>query len=310
MGKLEALKNPLEIAYTQLSTRFDQDYGALWCFMDPKGVPCYNLDLLSELHQYHKSVEDCGGRIWMGDELRQIRYLVAASTVPGVFNLGGQLALFGELIRNADRQALMRYAKKCIDAMASRIRHCDLSLVTISLVQGDALGGGFEAALTSDIIIAERSSRMGFPEILFNLFPGMGAYSFLARKVGSAEAEKMILSGKLYSAEELYELGLVDVLAEDGYGEVAVYEYIRKQSRRANGYMALQKAKKRFSPVTYEELMDITIVWVEAALNLDDKDIKVMERLSRSQQKLFEKEAEVTGGQVRIERDSGLAAVL
>ncbi len=309
MGKLEVLKNPLEIGYSQLSTRFDHEYGILWGMMDPKGVPCYNLELLSELQKYHKSVEDCGGKIWLGSELRSIRYLILGSNTPGVFNLGGQLALFKQLIRNADRNALMHYATMCIDAMASRIRHCDLPLITISLVQGDALGGGFEAALTSDIIIAERRSRMGFPEILFNLFPGMGAYSFLARKIGSVEAEKMILSGKLYSAEELHELGLVDVLAEDGYGEMAVYEYIRKQTRHANGYMALQKAKQRFSPVTYQELMDITTVWVDAALNLDEKDIKVMERLARSQQKLFEKEPEI-GYQIRVEQEAELAVML
>jgi DSF synthase len=225
----------------------------------------------------------------MNSDLHQIHYLVLASQIPGVFNLGGQLALFRELIRNGDRHALMHYAKMCIDAMDSRIRHCDSPLITISLVQGDALGGGFEAALTSDIIIAERSSQLGFPEILFNLFPGMGAYSFLARKIGPVQAEKMILSGKLYSAEELHGAGLVDMLVEDGEGEVAVYDYVRKQARRSNGYMAVQKAKQRFNPVSYQELMDITKVWVDAALLLTEKDLKVMDRFVRSQQKLFEK---------------------
>ena len=51
-------------------------------------------------------------------------------------------------------------------------------------MQGECLGGGFEAALSSDVIVAEKSARFGFPEILFNLFPGMGAYSFLERKIG------------------------------------------------------------------------------------------------------------------------------
>jgi len=162
-------------------------------------------------------------------------------------------------------------------------------VVTISLVQGDALGGGFEAALTSDIIIAERRSQMGFPEILFNLFPGMGAYSFLARKIGPIQAEKIILSGKLYSAEELYKIGLVDVLVEDGQGEDALYDYVSKQNRHSNGYTALQKAKQRFNPVTYEELIDITDIWVEAALKLSERDLRVMDRFVRSQQKFFEK---------------------
>ncbi|MBI3902729.1 MAG: crotonase/enoyl-CoA hydratase family protein [Nitrosomonadales bacterium] len=291
MGKIEILPdmiNPLEIAYTQLATQFDIDYGISWVLMNPKAVPCFNLELLRELQCYNRSIEDCDGRIYMDGELHTVNFMVFASLTPGVFNLGGQLSLFRDLIRAGDRKSLTHYAKMCIDAMASRVRHYDLPVVTISLVQGDALGGGLEAALTSDIIIAERSSQMGFPEILFNLFPGMGAYSFLARKIGHVEAERIILSGKIYSAEELHKMGVVDVLAEDGAGENAVYDYIHKQARRSNGYMAVQKAKQRFNPVTYQELIDITTVWVDAALQLGAKDLKVMDRFVRSQQKLFD----------------------
>jgi len=292
MGKLEILPNmtnPLEIEYVQLTTQFDPEERISWVFLNPEGVPCFDQNLLGELRQYNQSVEDCGGKIWVDGKLHSINYLVLASKVPGVFNLGGQLALFRQLIRNANRQELARYATMCIDAMVARIKHYNLPVVTISLVQGDALGGGFEAALTSDIIIAERRSQMGFPEILFNLFPGMGAYSFLARKIGPIQAEKIILSGKLYSAEELYKIGLVDVLVEDGQGEDALYDYVSKQNRHSNGYTALQKAKQRFNPVTYEELIDITDIWVEAALKLSERDLRVMDRFVRSQQKFFEK---------------------
>ncbi|KXS33455.1 MAG: Enoyl-CoA hydratase/isomerase [Candidatus Gallionella acididurans] len=292
MGTLELItnaKNSTITQYKQLDTRFDPDEGISWIFMNPEDVPCFDQNLLSELRQYHESVDACGGKIWADGKPHSILYMVLASKVPNIFNLGGQLALFRQLIRNADRHGLMHYAKMCIDAMASRIRHCNLPVVTISLIQGDALGGGFEAALTSDIIIAECSAKMGFPEILFNLFPGMGAYSFLARKIGTVQAEKMILSGKLYSAEELHELGLVDVLVEDGRGEEAVYDYVAKQARRSNGYIAVQKARQRFNPITYQELMDITGIWVEAALQLKEKDLKVMDRFVRSQQNLFGK---------------------
>jgi len=294
MGKLELItgaNNPKKIQYTQIDTRFDHEEGISWVLMNPASVPCFNLGILGELQQYNKYIEESGGEIWADGELHRVQYTVFASQVPGVFNLGGQLELFSKLIRNADREALTHYAKMCIDSMASRIRHYDLPVVTISLVQGDALGGGFEAALTSDIIIAERSSKMGFPEILFNLFPGMGAYSFLARKVGSIQAEKIILSGKLYSAEELHALGLVDVVVDDGHGEEAVYDYVAKQTRRSNGYIGVQKARHRFNPVTYQELMDITAIWVDTALNLTEKDLKVMDRFVRSQQKLFDQAA-------------------
>ncbi|OGI57239.1 MAG: hypothetical protein A2V58_06475 [Candidatus Muproteobacteria bacterium RBG_19FT_COMBO_61_10] len=63
----------------------------------------------------------------------------------------------------------------------------------------------------------------------------MGAYTLLARRLDPARAEKIILSGKIYSAEELYEMGVVDVLANDGEGEQAVYAYIKKQNQANQG---------------------------------------------------------------------------
>ncbi len=289
LGFLMRDNNPLEIKYSQISTRFDQEYGVLWTEMKPEGIPCCTQELLDELDHHQKILEKCGGKIQIGDQLHAVRYAVAASLIPGVFNLGGDLGLFSSLIKRNDRQALLKYSIKCLDVIFSRTSHYNFPLITISLVQGDALGGGLEAALASDVIIAERSAKMGFPEMLFNLIPGHGAFSMTARKIGVAQAEKMILSGKIYSAEELHELGLVDVLVEDGEGVEAVRDYVVKRSRCSNGYMALQKAKQRFNPVTYQEMLDITNIWVDAALQLNDRDLKVMDRFSRSQQKLFGK---------------------
>ncbi|HEY7985555.1 MAG TPA: crotonase/enoyl-CoA hydratase family protein [Methylophilaceae bacterium] len=280
-------KSLLETKYSQLSTRFDPEYGVLWTLVDQDSVPCVTPELLGDLQQHHAEIEQCGGSLLVNGSMQQIRYSVMASLTPGVFNLGGQLSLFRQLIRNQDRASLLHYATWCIDVIMPRINHFNLPLATITLIQGDALGGGFEAALASDIIIAERSSQMGFPEILFNLFPGMGAYSLVARKVGARFAEKMLLSGKIYSAEELHAAGLVDIVVEDGEGVQAVHDYVKKQEHRSNGFLAVQKARNRFNPVTYQELIDITTVWVESALKLSDRDLKVMDRFVRSQEKLF-----------------------
>ena len=287
MQQVSRMQHPLEKDYSHLSVRFDPERGVLWTLLDPKNIPCFNLDLLGQLRAHHDDIESHGNRPLDIGHRQEVRYSVLASLTPGIFNLGGQLALFRELIRSGNRDALLHYATKCIDVIDQRVHHFNSPLATITLLPGDALGGGFEAALTSDIIIAERRSQMGFPEILFNLFPGMGAYSLVARKVNPKFAEKMILGGKMYSAEELFEAGLVDILVEDGKGVEAVNDYIRKQERRSNGFQAVQKARHRFNPVTLQELMDITIVWVDAALKLNEKDLKVMDRFVRSQEKLF-----------------------
>ncbi len=161
--------------------------------------------------------------------------------------------------------------------------HYELDLTTISLIQGEALGGGFEAAISSNVIVAERGVKMGLPEVLFNLFPGMGAYSLLSRKIGFDAAEKMILSGSLFSAEQLYDMGIVDILAEQGEGEVAVYRYIKSANRARNTFKSMRKVKDICNKVSYQELVDIATVWADAALQLTAKDLRMMKRLVRRQ---------------------------
>jgi DSF synthase len=161
-------------------------------------------------------------------------------------------------------------------------------ITSIALVQGDALGGGFEAALSASVLIAEESSRLGFPEILFNLFPGMGAFSFLSRKIGRRAAEEMITSGSLYSARQLYDMGVVDVLTPDGTGEAAVRSYIRKHSKNFVGRQGFERARNEIGPITANELIRVVEIWADTALKLQDRDLKVMERLTRAQAKTVE----------------------
>lgn len=272
--------------FRQLSTRYDSEYGAIWCYMQPSGTPCFSPELLSEMRRLQCSIEQQARTDHEARNANGLRYQVLASRVPGVFNLGGDLVLFVDMIRRQDRDGLLNYAKACIDMLHPTAVSYNLPVTTISLVQGEALGGGFEAALASNILIAERRAQMGLPEILFNLFPGMGAYTLLARRLDPARAEKMILSGNIYTATELYDIGLVDILVDDGEGEKAVYAYMKKQNRAPHGYQAVRQIRQYEQPVVYDDLMRITALWVDTALTLGDKDLRTMERLSRSQQRL------------------------
>ena len=261
--------------YTQLTTYFDERHQVAWYYMHAKPRPCFTPTLLREIRSWFAETT----RRLDAPESRRPGFMVLASDIPGVFNLGGDLDLFRSLIRQRNHAALLRYAKSCIDVLHLNIVGLNRGVTTISLVQGDALGGGFEAAISSNVLVAERQSRMGMPEILFNLFPGMGAYSLLSRKIGATRAERMILSGRIYTAGELHDMGVVDILAEDGQGEQAVYDYIRREKRYSNGYRALREAKAYCNPVPYDELMNITKVWVDAAMRLNHKDLRMMERL-------------------------------
>lgn len=260
-----------EFGYTQISVRHDPSHGVAWCYMHGNPRPCFNPTMLSELQDYfhHLSVQTEA----------EIRYMVHASTVQGVYNYGGDLHLFMDLIRNKNRTGLLHYATSCIDALYAKIVHFNRDVTVISLVEGDALGGGFECALACDVLIAEKSAKLGLPEILFNLFPGMGAYSLLSRKIGGARADRMILGGNLYTAERLHEMGVVDILVDDGNGESAVYDYIKRAEKFRNGYRSYREVTNLVNPVPYPELLAITEIWVEAALRLESRDIRMMERL-------------------------------
>ncbi|HYP68267.1 MAG TPA: crotonase/enoyl-CoA hydratase family protein [Thiobacillaceae bacterium] len=279
MSHLQAVKDTLPVqatGFTQLTTFFDDHNQIAWGYMHAEPRPCFTHTLLSEyvawFSQLVRQIDDPGAS--------DIRYMVIASSAPGIYNLGGDLNLFSQLIAARKRDQLLSYARACIDPLYYNATHLNRpGLKSITLVQGDALGGGFECALSGNVLIAERGCKMGFPEILFNLFPGMGAITLLGRRIGHQKAEKIILSGKLYLAEELHELGVVDVLAEPGEGEQAVYEYIRREARSRNGALALRAAREISQPVSYDELMQVADIWVDAAMRLEPKDLRMMERL-------------------------------
>ena len=189
--------------YDQLITDFDENDGAMWCFADPSPRPCFTHQLLEDLIKFYQVVQNK-----VNDETRSgltptIKYLILTSYRPGVYSLGGDLNLFIECIKERNRDRLEAYMRLSIDVLYKTHTNLDVPLTSIALVRGNALGAGFEGALSCDYIVAEKNVQLGFPEVLFNMFPGMGAYSFLSRRINTVQVEQMILSGKIYSAEEL-----------------------------------------------------------------------------------------------------------
>lgn len=278
----------LKQSFTHVDTRFDAKQGIAWCYVNEKTQPCFTLEFLADYRKCRQLWENINRKSIEEKGDLPIRYTVHASLIPGVFNYGGDLDLFITYIRSGNREGLRNYAHKCIEAVHLMSVNLNQPLTTISLVQGDALGGGFEAALACNVFIAEKGAQFGFPEILFNLFPGMGGYSFLSRKIGGSQAEKLITSGVLYSATEMHEMGVVDLLAENGDGEKAVYEYVRRHARRNNAFQSIFHARQRVHPVSREELWDIAEIWVDAAMKIGAKDLRIMERLVRAQEKARE----------------------
>lgn len=300
MNNLHYTDKVLFQKFQHLDIQIVPERRAVWLYFNSVPLPCFTLTLLQELNNFQETLRNYNGKLPYQGQLIDIDYSVVTSHYQ-VFSLGGDLNLFLSCINNNDREALRSYAKYCVNAVYDNYNGRDFDITTIILARGSALGGGFEAAMSAHVLVAEHSTEFGLPETLFNLFPGMGAYNFLSQKLGTVMAEKMILSGNLYSAEELYEMGIVDILVEDGQGKAAVNDYIAKSSQRKNSIDAVRKVRQLSNPIDYQELLDIADIWVDAAFNLSHKDIRLMRRLVKAQNKFIVTEDNIMDAAMMVE---------
>ncbi|WP_237486687.1 crotonase/enoyl-CoA hydratase family protein [Pelagerythrobacter marinus] len=265
----------------ELDVFYEDDTQTLWTYMNPAGRPSFTPRMLSDFENWQVYIEQ-----GFGPEKVPLRFLVLGSRAPGVFCFGGDLDLFQRLIRERDREALVRYGHRCCKILHRNMASLDLPMLTVGLVQGAALGGGFEALLSFDYIVAERGATFGLPEIMFGLFPGMGAHALLSRKLGGAMADRLIVSNETYTAEQMYDMGLVHKLAENGEGLSACRDFIKKSERRHAGLVNARRAMKVAWDLELAELNRITELWADSALQLREQDLKVMGRLVAAQARL------------------------
>lgn len=265
----------------ELDVLYDNEAAALWTFMRPDGRPSFTPHMLGDFENWQLLI----GQHFGPDRL-PLRYLILGSRSTGVFCFGGDLELFHKLIRAGNRDGLVNYGYRCVEILNRNMHGLDLPIVTIGLVQGQALGGGFEALLSFDFIIAERGSTFGLPEITFGLFPGMGAHPILSRRVGAAIADRLILSNETYTAEQMYDLGIVHKIVEPGTGIAAVKEFTSKLERRHAGIVNARRAMRVSAPIELSEFYAIVDLWADAALQLREQDLKLMQRLANAQTRL------------------------
>ena len=171
--------------YKYLNLEWNAELGMLRVRTCVKPIQCYSLAGMTELQRMLDDIAENPGLV---------RHFVLSSDVAGVFNFGGDLALFVLLVRAQDIDSLKMYGRRCVDLVWWMETAALRGVHTTVLVQGDTLGGGLESVLPFHKVIFERSAQAGFPEVLFNLFPGMGAWQFTIRKAGFAVANDMILT--------------------------------------------------------------------------------------------------------------------
>lgn len=270
-----------------VETRFDpRSNNTLWLTL-PKSIdgsaPHFSPALLEDLMGLLRQMKE-HGVCWPSSGLLQpVHYTVMKSAHPDFFSLGGDLAYFHDCINRRDSDALRNYSMTCADMIHEWSGLLGAEATTIALVQGRALGGGFEAALAADLIVAEEHAEFGFPEILFGLFPCTGGMSLLAQRIGARAAEKMLGDGRVYSAAELKQLGVIDEICPRGEGERFVEKFIAAHARQRMARLMLQRSRHRIASLDRAELHAIVEEWTQTAMNLGPQQLRVMEALFKMQ---------------------------
>ena len=249
----------------------------LWKIKDT-GMPNFCIRGLEEFNRFADWV-----KTFFTQPDKPLKYIVSGSNYKDIYNMGGDLPYFIKQIREGNYKALKRYAHLCIDAIYTIHTNFDLPVLSIALVEGAAYGGGFECAMAHDFILAAESAKFSLPENKFNLFPGMGAYSFLIRNLNPAEAEAILKGNKIYTSSELQEKGIVKSVYEHSDGNKALYEFITELNEGYNFNYFHTHCKKQVNQITKEELLKITNLWVEASKTLTNFDLRKMEAFGKAQ---------------------------
>lgn len=147
-------------------------------------------------------------QVWEAVEASDVRAVVIASSNPLLFSAGADIKAFTTFDEAAGKELIQR-----AHAIFRRMERSEV--VTIAAVNGLALGGGNELAMSADVRIAARSASFGQPEINLGIIPGFGGTQRLPRLVGESKALEMNLAGDSIGADEAYEFGLVNALVDD-----------------------------------------------------------------------------------------------
>lgn len=164
----------------------------------------------------------------------ETRVLVLTGAGPKAFVAGNDVAALSAL------DAVAAYREMVAGHRTFRRLH-EFSKPTIAMVNGYALGGGFELALACDFIVASTTARFGFPEIKLNTMPGWGGTQLAVKKMGIARAKEMVLTGRHYNADECLDFGFINRMATPDALRGETLEFAR--SLAAHHAIALEMAK-------------------------------------------------------------------
>jgi 3-hydroxyacyl-CoA dehydrogenase/enoyl-CoA hydratase/3-hydroxybutyryl-CoA epimerase len=187
-------------------------------------------------------------------DLEQGRALIIHSTLQSGFCAGADLrAFYAGLVATRDDKQREAGVSDFIDRIHAVMNRLDtLPLTTIGAIHGACFGGGFELALTCDILIADKTARFCFPELRLGILPGFGGIPRLKRDVGNGLVRDLLLTGRSLNAKRAQTAGLVSQMVAQGK-HLDAARAAAKQATRFDSE-AMRTTKAFMKPIPYAEL--------------------------------------------------------
>lgn len=182
-----------------------------------------------------KMLEEIESAIGQADDDKDTRGIIITGAGNNAFSTGGDIKIM-QTVKPEDADKFVRAGQKAFSAVENS------SKPVIAAINGLALGGGNELALSCDLRYASDRARFGQPEVTLGLIPSWGGTQRLSRLIGKAKSKELIFSGQLINAQEALRIGLINKILPDGEELRAATDYIRMLSSKVSP-LALTQAK-------------------------------------------------------------------
>jgi len=184
---------------------------------------------------------------------REAHAVIIYSTLKSGFSAGADLRELYQRIQRLGKAEVLQEVRTYLGRIHGVMNAIDSTpLTTIAAVHGVVFGGGFELALTCDLMIADKMARFCFPELRLGLIPGYGGIPRLKRDLGNAVVRDLLLTGRSFNATKAQQIGLVSQVVAEGEALRAARATAAQMSKFDRQTAAA--AKKFIKPIPHEEL--------------------------------------------------------
>ena len=208
---------------------------------------------LEELEEFTRALEDLQ---------RHAQVLIIYSSLKSGFSAGADLRELYERSQEMEKQQALRGVREFLVRIHRVMNAIDSApLTTIAAVHGVTFGGGFELALTCDLIIADKMARFCFPELRLGLIPGFGGIPRLKRDLSNAVIRDLLLTGRSFNAVKAQQIGLVSQVVAEG----EALRVARSTAAQLGKFdrMTATAAKKFIKPIPHKELEEEVEIFCE-----------------------------------------------